>query len=184
MGTQPITNATAPRRRATGLRLSTALLLLSTVLMGLMAGMFFAFDVSVMPGLAETDDRTYVTAMQQFNAAVDGNGLFGSAFVLALLASAAAAVVEFRAGRRRVALWTAVAAAAYLAVLVITFTVNIPLNNDLADAGPADRLTDFSLVRDFESTWVTTNIIRTLLSTAALACLARALLLFGRDTAR
>ncbi|MEV8536832.1 DUF1772 domain-containing protein [Streptomyces sp. NPDC051211] len=181
MGTQPITE-TAAHHRAT--RPSTVLLLLSTVLMGLMAGLFFAFDVSVMPGLAETDDRTYVTAMQRFNAAIDGNGLFGSAFVLALLASAAAAAVEFRAGRRTVALWAAAAAVAYLVVLLITFTVNIPLNNDLADAGNADRMTDFSLVDRFESTWVTTNIIRTLLCTAALACLARALLLFGRATAR
>ncbi|MEU3723320.1 DUF1772 domain-containing protein [Streptomyces sp. NPDC031705] len=165
-------------------RAATLLLGLSTVLIGLMAGLFFAFDVSVMPGLAAGDDRTYVTAMQNFNAAIDGNGLFGSAFVLALLATAAAAVVAHRQGRRGPAVWAAAAALAYLVVLVITFAVNIPLNNELADAGDAAGLTDFAVLEKFKGTWVTTNILRTLLCTAALTALARALLLHGRATAR
>ncbi|MFE2152237.1 DUF1772 domain-containing protein [Streptomyces lavendulae] len=159
------------------------LLGLATVLVGLMAGLFFAFDVSVMPGLAASDDRTYVTAMQHFNAAIDGNGLFGTAFLLALLAAAAAAVVEFRGGRRTVALWAGAAAAAYLVVLVITFTVNIPLNNELAAVGDAAKATAFPVLDKFKGTWVTTNIIRTLLCTAALTALVRALLLHGRATA-
>lgn len=76
------------------------------------------------------------------------------------------------------------AAALYLVVLVITFTVNIPLNNELADAGDAAKLTDFSIVEKFKGTWVTTNIVRTLLCTAAVTALARALVLYGRATAR
>ncbi|MFE2246409.1 anthrone oxygenase family protein [Streptomyces lavendulae] len=159
------------------------LLGLATVLVGLMAGLFFAFDVSVMPGLAASDDRTYVTAMQHFNAAIDGNGLFGTVFLLALLAAAASALVEFRGGRRTVALWAGAAAAAYLVVLVITFTVNIPLNNELAAVGDAAKATAFPVLDKFRGTWVTTNVIRTLLCTAALTALARALLLHGRATA-
>ncbi|WP_329391865.1 DUF1772 domain-containing protein (plasmid) [Streptomyces sp. NBC_01351] len=163
-------------------KIATALLLVSTVLVGLMAGLFFAFDVSVMPGLAEGDDRTYVTAMQSFNEMIDGNGLFGMAFVIALLASAASAVVEYRKGRRGVAIWVGAAALAYFVVLMITFSVNIPLNNELADAGDAAKLTDFAIVEKFKSTWVSTNIIRTLLCTVALTALARALILYGRAT--
>lgn len=179
---QPHPPAPAPAATRNTTRLSTALILLSTLLVGLMAGLFFAFDVSVMPGLADGDDRTYVTAMQNFNAAIDGNGLFGMAFVLALLLSATSAVVEFRKGRRGVALWVGAAAALYLAALVITFSVNIPLNNELADAGAASKLTDFAIVEKFKTTWVTTNILRTLLCTAALTALARALVLYGRAT--
>lgn len=41
---------------------------------------FFAFDVSVTPGPAEADDRTYGTAVQSFNAVIDGNPLFGMVF--------------------------------------------------------------------------------------------------------
>ncbi|MFD4136034.1 anthrone oxygenase family protein [Streptomyces goshikiensis] len=165
-------------------RAATALLLVATVLVGLMAGLFFAFDVSVMPGLAKADGRTYVTAMQNFNAAIDGNALFGTAFVLALLTAAASAVVEFRGGRRQVAVWVGAAAVAYLVVLVITFAVNIPLNNELADAGDPAKLADFGLVDRFKGTWAAANIARTLLCTAALTALARALMLYGRATAR
>lgn len=163
-------------------KLPTVLLLVATVLVGLMAGLFFAFDVSVMPGLAAGDERTYVTAMQNFNAKIDGNGLFGMAFVLALLASAASVVIEFRKGRRTVAIWVGVAAVAYLVVLMITFSVNIPLNNELADAGDAAKMTDFAIVDEFKGTWVSTNIIRTLLCTVALTALSRALILYGRAT--
>ncbi|MFF3018304.1 DUF1772 domain-containing protein [Streptomyces sp. NPDC057939] len=166
-----------------GARAAGVLLGLSTVLVGLMAGLFFAFDVSVMPGLARLDDAAYVTAMDRFNAAIDGNGLFGSVFVLALLTTAAAALLSLRAGHRAVALPAGVAAVAYLAVLVITFAVNIPLNDELADAvGVAQSAGP--VVDRFKGTWVTTNILRTLLSTLALVALVRALLLHGRATAR
>ncbi|MEU3063393.1 anthrone oxygenase family protein [Streptomyces subrutilus] len=163
-------------------KVATALLVASTVLVGLMAGLFFAFDVSVMPGLAAGDERTYVTAMQAFNKAIDGNGLFGMAFILALLVSGASAIVEFRKGRRNVAVWVAAAAVAYFVVLMITFSVNIPLNNELAAVGDAAQLKDFSIVDKFKGTWVTTNILRTLLCTVALTGLSRALVLYGRAT--
>ena len=37
---------------------------------GLMAGFYYAYACSVMLGLAQTDDRTFVTAMQAINASV------------------------------------------------------------------------------------------------------------------
>lgn len=168
-----------PAERGKG---ATALILVSTILLGLMAGLFFAFDVSVMPGLAKADDRTYVTAMQNFNAAIDGNPLFGMAFMIALLLPVVSAILEYRKGRRNVAVWVAVGAVLYFVVLMITFSVNIPLNNELADAGNAAKMTDFSIVDKFKTTWVTTNILRTLLSTVALTALSRALVLYGRAT--
>ncbi|MFE7182526.1 anthrone oxygenase family protein [Streptomyces erythrochromogenes] len=171
-----------PAPPAKGSRAAGAVLTVSTVLVGLMAGLFFAFDVSVMPGLAAGDEQTYVTAMRAFNKAIDGNPLFGTVFLLALVAAVLSAVLEFRGGRRAVALWVGAAAAAYLVVLLITFTVNIPLNDELADAGDVAGMQDFGIVERFRTTWVTTNIIRTLLCTTALAALARALLLHGRTT--
>ncbi|MFE0684166.1 DUF1772 domain-containing protein [Streptomyces sp. NPDC058961] len=181
-GPGPYTSPPGPAPAAGSSKVATALLLISTILIGLMAGLFFAFDISVMPGLAAGDERTYVTAMQSFNKAIDGNGLFGMVFVLALLTSAASAVVEFRKGRRAVAIWVGAASVAYLIVLMITFSVDIPLNNELADAGNAAKMTDFSIVDKFKGTWATTNIMRTLLCTAALTALSRALVLYGRAT--
>jgi uncharacterized membrane protein len=66
----------------------------------------------------------------------------------------------------------------------VTFGINIPLNDELDRAGDPDRIADLAHVRDrFEGPWVAANIVRALLSTAAVAALARALFLFGRNAA-
>ena len=71
----------------------------------------------------------------------------------------------------------------YLAVVVVTMVVNVPLNNRLAAAGDADRIPDIAAVRSaFEGAWVRWNVVRAVLSTAAFGCLAWALVLWGRAT--
>jgi uncharacterized membrane protein len=58
----------------------------------------------------------------------------------------------------------------------------MPLNDELDQAGNPDRITDLAHVRDrFEGPWVAGNVVRTLLSTAAVAALARALVLHGQS---
>jgi hypothetical protein len=80
--------------------------------------------------------------------------------------------------------WTVAALVLYGIVIAVTFGINIPLNDELDRAGDPDRIADLAHVRDrFEGPWVATNIVRTLLSTAAVAALARALFLHGRSTA-
>ena len=37
---------------------------------GLMAGVYLAFSIAVMPGLARSEDRTYVEAMRGMNVAI------------------------------------------------------------------------------------------------------------------
>ncbi|MEU6009704.1 hypothetical protein [Streptomyces sp. NPDC047453] len=56
-------------------RIAGRLLVVSTIEMGPMAGLFFAFDVSVMPGLNSTSDRTFATAMQNFNSVLSSSPL-------------------------------------------------------------------------------------------------------------
>ncbi|MFE6872081.1 DUF1772 domain-containing protein [Kitasatospora sp. NPDC057692] len=171
--------AAAASSRATGPVLATA-----ATAMGLMSGLFFAFDVSVMPGLAAGDDRTYVTAMQHINTAIT-NPVFGAVFVGALAMPAVGTWLLHRSGQRAATLWTAVAALLYLAALVLTGAVNIPLNDRLAAAGDPAGITDFAAVRAaFAPTWTTANIARTVLCTAALAALTRALLVHRRPAAR
>ena len=41
---------------------------------GLMAGLYYAYAYSVMLGLSMTDDRTFVSAMQQINVAIINPG--------------------------------------------------------------------------------------------------------------
>ena len=159
----------------TGLVLGAAL-----VAMALVAGLCYTFSVAVMPNLADADDRTFVATMQRFNE----NPVFQVTFTAALVLTALAAVLQRRHGPGVAARWTVAALVLYGIVLAVTFGLHIPLNNDIDRAGDPDRITDLAQVRDqFEGPWVVWNIVRTLLSTAAVAALARALLLHGRSTA-
>jgi uncharacterized membrane protein len=152
----------------------------ATVATGLMAGLFWTYANSVLPGLGQSDDRTFVAAMQRMNVAIQ-NPVFVPVFFGAFVLPAVAAVVQRRLGARDALRWTVAAAVLYGLALAITFGVNIPLNDQLDRAGAPDRIADLSAVRDdFEGPWVATNILRAVLSTAALGCLGRALVLFGR----
>jgi uncharacterized membrane protein len=136
----------------------------ATLTTGLMAGIFFAFSISVMPALARTDDAVFVPAMQNINAAIE-NVLFAVVFGGALIFSAVAAWQH-----RRTPVFRTVLAGLLLYVLTlgITMAVNVPLNEKLAADG---------LRASFENTWVWANIARTITCVAGFAALAWASLI-------
>ncbi|WP_037681252.1 anthrone oxygenase family protein [Streptomyces cellulosae] len=165
-------------------RAAGPLLVASVLCTGLMAGLFFAYDISVMPGLAELDDRTYAAAMQRFNAVIDGSPLFGLVFLATLGLTVASAIMAFRKKRLAVAMPLVVAAVCYLAVLVITVAVNLPLNAELAALGNPATAKDLpAVIEDFKSVWVPVNVVRTVLCMLSLGALCSALLRYGRATA-
>ena len=153
---------------------ATATLVAATITNGLMAGLFAAYSYAVMPGLGRAGDRTFVEAMQQTNAAIL-NGWFGVCFCGAAVFAAAAVLLHL--GRPGLA-WIVAGLVLYVAVLVITFRVNVPLNDGLAAAGsPA---ADPAAARTaFEGTWVRWNVVRAVCSTAAFGCLVGALVVRG-----
>lgn len=156
------------------------LLWLASLTVGLMAGLFFAFAVSVMPGLAKTDDRTFVATMQSVNRAIE-NGAFGAVFFGSFVFTGAAAMVELRMGRRAAARWALASFALYVVSIAITMGVNVPLNQRLEAAGAVESIPDLAAVRAaFEGPWVSAHTTRTVACALALACLARALWLHGR----
>lgn len=160
----------------------TATLVGATLTTGLMAGLFYAWAISVMPGLGRSDDRTFVEAMQHMNEAIL-NGWFALCFVGALVLTALAALLHLGRDVRSVLPWVIAALVLYVAALAITFGVNVPLNNELKAAGGVDRITDLAAVREvFEAKWVRWNIVRAVTNTAALGCLAWALIQHGRVT--
>ncbi len=135
------------------------------VLTGLFAGLFFAFTVSVVPGLRRSSDPAYVEVMQGINRAIL-NPVFGVVFAGAPLLAVVAAVLGPAEDRG----WLWAAAALLAAVLVITFVVSVPLNDALDRAGSAR---DAARTREaFDARWVRWNTGRTVLSTVALTCLA------------
>lgn len=150
-------------------------LVLATVSMGLMAGVFFSYAVAVMPGLARTTDKTFVGAFQAMDRAII-NPLFLIVFVGALAVTVIAAAVHLGGESRSAVPWILAAAVLYLVVFVITVRVNVPLNDAIKAAGDPEQI-DAAAVREqfSESTWVRWNVVRTALTTAALACLGVAL---------
>jgi len=160
-------------------------LLPAIVLMGLAAGFFFAWDVSVMPGLAGLDDRAFVGAFQALDLAIITSPLFVLAFMGALVLTGVAALLHRRADNRAPLPWVALAFGLYLATFVVTMAIHEPLNTVIRSAGDPGGIADPTAVRDTfsEARWVAWNIVRTIATTIAFACLAWALVLHGRATA-
>jgi hypothetical protein len=75
----------------------------------------------------------------------------------------------------------------YAVVVAVTFAVHFPLNNDIDQVAEPARINDLANLAevrdDVEGPWVAWNILRTVLSIAAIAALGRALFVHGRSTA-
>jgi uncharacterized membrane protein len=152
----------------------------AVVAMGLVAGLYFFSAVAVMPALTAADDRTLVDAMQQMIDKIEN-----PAFFLVFLGAPTLAAVALAQARRSdppdAAGWIAAALVLYAVMVVITFAVHIPLNDDLTQAGDPDQIENLAEVRDdFVTPWVAWDIVRTLASTAAFGCLVWALVGFKR----
>jgi uncharacterized membrane protein len=161
----------------------TATLIGATLTTGLMAGLYYGFACSVMPGLGQTDDRTFVGAMQWINVKIL-NGWFALSFAGSLLLTAAAAGLHLRQDGRSALPWIVAALVLYGLTLVTTMGINVPLNNRLDAAGPAGEIADPAAARrGFEAVWVRWNLVRAVVCAAAFCCLIWALVLHGRIAA-
>ena len=155
----------------------------AVVTTGLMAGLFFAFATGVMPALRRSDDRTFSEAMTKINVDIV-NGWFLLCFLGGLALSVLAALLHLTPGGRAALPWIITGAVLYLAVIVITGTINVPLNNELAKTGHTASLTELATARQhFQNRWVAWNTARTLLTVASFACLVVALTLSARHAA-
>jgi uncharacterized membrane protein len=152
----------------------------AVIAMGLLAGLYFFSAIAVMPALTAADDRTLVDAMQQMIDKIENPAFF--LVFLGAPALAVAALVQARSsGQARIAGWIVAALALYTAMVVITFAVNIPLNDDLEQAGDPAQIDDIAEVRDdFVTPWVAWDIVRTAVTIAAFGALTWALVLRGR----
>jgi uncharacterized membrane protein len=138
--------------------LRNPVLLAATVAAGLQAGTYYTWASGVMPGLARTDDRTFVSTMQHVNVAI-----VNPVFMLTFLGAPALAAAVVATSSPSVRGWAIAGLALTIGTVVVTAVGNVPLNNALADGGSR---------ADFETAWVRWNVVRTLTSTGALAALA------------
>ncbi len=148
------------------------MLFVATLTVGLMAGVFAIYANAIMPGLRSTDDRTFVHTFQAIDRAII-NPLFLGTFFGGLLCTGAAAALRLNSDGLP---WIAAALMLYLATMVITLAIHVPMNNAIKAAGDVDQLTELELGavrRSFdELRWGRWNMIRAVLSTLAFGSLA------------
>ncbi|MEV6415481.1 anthrone oxygenase family protein [Kribbella sp. NPDC051718] len=163
-----------------GLRVGS--LLVATMLTGLVAGVFGIYANAFMPGLAKTDDKTFVGAFQAVDRAIINPVFLGIGFFGALLFTLLAGVVSLK---EKALPWIAVAFVLYLIVVIITVSVNVPLNDAIKAAGDPNTIDVVAVRAAFdESKWRAFNLVRVVLNTVAFALLAWALYLTGKSNAQ
>ncbi|GAB3433064.1 anthrone oxygenase family protein [Flindersiella endophytica] len=161
-------------------RLRVVTLLAATITMGLVTGAFALYAHTIMPGLARTDDRTFVGAFQATDRAILNPWFLGVCFFGALILTVLATVTHI--GHRALP-WIAAALVLYVIAVVITFAVNVPLNDAIEAAGDPGKI-DVAAVREQfdEAKWAAWNLVRTVASVIAFGLLAWALTLPSRQS--
>ena len=151
-------------------------LLLGLLASALAAGFFYAYSISVMPGLAAAGNPpAAVQAMQGINAVIR-TPVFAFAFFGALLFPLLVAASAVVAHRRTVAALALAGGLVYgLGVFAVTLAVNVPLNDALAVASPTTAEDAAEIWRAYAELWTKWNHVRTLASALSFALLSAAL---------
>jgi uncharacterized membrane protein len=121
---------------------------------GLLAGIYLAFVVAVMPALHRLPDDTFLRVMNRINVAIV-NPAFLTPFLGAPVLAVALAAVQRD-------LHTISAAVAAVSAVVVTFAVNVPLNDALGHGGTRGG---------YEMPWVRWHYVRTGAATVAFVLL-------------
>jgi len=140
----------------------------ATLTTGLVAGVFYAYSVSVDPGLAAQSDASYVATMQEINERIQ-NPLFFASFFGAVLFPLAALVVHLPRLRSGRFLLISLACVLYIGGgFLLTAFVNVPMNDRLATVDPEAPARVLSQAREaYEDPWNFWNGLRTAFSTLA-----------------
>jgi uncharacterized membrane protein len=169
----------ALRPTALGSAVRTLTLAGATLTTGLIAGVFYAYAVSVNLGLAAQPDASYVATMNAINERIENPLFFLSFFgaVLFLLAALAAHSSRPRSGR----FWlVALACAFYIGGgFLVTVFVNVPLNEELARVASDASAGELGRARAaYEDPWNFWNDVRAVSSVLAFVALVGACLLW------
>jgi uncharacterized membrane protein len=141
---------------------------------GLMAGLFFAFSVAVMPGIARIAPEHGMAAMQAINRAI-----LNPVFAVVFFGTAVVCLIVLAASVWR---WSEPGSAYALTgsllylggCILVTVIFNVPLNNALEGAS-AESIDGTALWSTYLTTWTAWNHLRTMACLAALAAFIGAL---------
>jgi uncharacterized membrane protein len=152
--------------------------LVSVLLLGLLAGFFYAYSNSVMWGLDDTAPEAAIAAMQGINRVVR-NPLFAASFFGAPLATTVAAAFLWRRAGAAAGLVAVLALALCLLAVGITAVVNVPMNEALAALDPA-AVDPAQAWSDYSERWTFWNHVRFAASLLAFALMTMLALRPGR----
>jgi uncharacterized membrane protein len=141
---------------------------------GLMAGLFFAFSVSVMKALARLPSADGIAAMQSINVAIINPVFFAAFFGTAAACFLVMSASLFRWHNAGTVYLLAGGALYLVGTFFVTLMFNVPKNNALASVAPANP-ESASLWTDYLSKWTAWNHVRAAAALAAAASLTIAL---------
>jgi uncharacterized membrane protein len=133
------------------------------LLTGLIAGLFYSYDCSVIKGLGSLPDAEYLSAFKAINKAIL-NPYFFMSFMGSLLVLPIAAWLNYKEGGTTSFYLLIAATLVYVAgTFGVTILGNVPLNNlvDRFDITTASQMNIQALRQKFEGSWNTLNHIRT-----------------------
>ncbi len=146
---------------------TTFAIFVSLILTGAIAGFFYAFSVTVMPGLDLAAPAVAIEAMQKINEAVR-NPVFFVTFFLTPVFCAVAGIGAGLGGARVAAACLLGAAAIYMvAAFLPTAQINVPMNRALDHVSPTTP--DGAAVwAEYTARWTWWNTARTVASLVSL----------------
>lgn len=146
----------------------TQLLQIAAILLtGLLAGLFYGYDCSVIKGLGHLQNNAYLHAFQSINKAIQ-NPYFFLSFMGSLLVLPVASWFSYRHGATSYLLLSATLLY-FIGVFGVTVFCNIPLNEQLANfqISTATESEIAWMRKTFENSWNTWHRIRTVAAIAA-----------------
>lgn len=165
------------QEKDTWLSIFNALAFLAVLTTSIVAGIVFAYSNSVMPGLRNSDDRTFVLSVRHLTSSV-ANPIFLIISNGALIAQIGFVVLAFYLQQFDKVVLGSIALIGYVATLLITFKGNLPLNRAIISAElPAIDSGWQELRVRFESRWLLFNHLRTLTCILSVSALLVALLI-------
>lgn len=158
------------------MNLETIIFIAAGVTTSLIAGLLFAFVIAVNLGIGKLTDREYLSAMQSIN-----KEIVNPVFILCFMGSfflLPATVFLFRDDADRFAILLVASLVYLIGQFGITFSRNIPLNNQL-EAFKIEEASEVELKdmrQKYEAPWEKWNLIRSIASIVTIILILQAAL--------
>lgn len=151
------------------MKIPEIILTITAVLTALIAGLFYAWSVSITLGLLRVSDAEYVSVMQSTNRAIQ-NPIFFAAFFGAQILLPVCLYLFYGQGARFLFLLGAFVIYT-IGVMGVTIFGNVPLNNrlDRFEMQTASAQEISAARKNHEGVWNNLNTVRTVSSTLAIA---------------